>query len=99
MFQPLDHFHGPPVDMFQQVHVSPILRIPHLDAVLQVSSHQRRTEGHLSHFAGHSFFLYSLGYGAASKSLSLVYKMVTELLIIEWSQDQFQRNPTLTASS
>jgi len=39
VFHPLDHFRGPPLGMIQQVHVSPVLRTPRLDAVLQVISH------------------------------------------------------------
>ncbi|KAK4827038.1 hypothetical protein QYF61_013222 [Mycteria americana] len=35
VFHPSDHFHGPPLDPLQQVHVFPVLRIPGLDAVLQ----------------------------------------------------------------
>ncbi|KAK4830698.1 LOW QUALITY PROTEIN: hypothetical protein QYF61_012867 [Mycteria americana] len=37
VFQPSDHFCGPPLDLLQQVHVSPVLRTPELDAVLQYS--------------------------------------------------------------
>ena len=33
---PSDHFCGPPLVVFQQVHISPVLRTPHLDAVLVV---------------------------------------------------------------
>ena len=36
---PLDHFCGPPLDALQQLHVSPVLRTPHLNAVLQVRPH------------------------------------------------------------
>ena len=35
LFHPLDHFCGPPLDMLQQVRVSPVLLTPHLDAELQ----------------------------------------------------------------
>jgi len=45
VFHPLDHFCSPPLDMLQQVYVSPVLRTPPLDAVLQVSPHQHRAEG------------------------------------------------------
>ena len=38
-------FCGPPLDALQQVHVFPVLRIPHLDTVFQVRSHQPRAEG------------------------------------------------------
>ena len=57
MFHPLDHFSGPPLDMFQ-VHVSPVLRTPHLHTVLQVRSHQHRLEGedHLPSPVGHVSF-------------------------------------------
>ena len=52
----MDHFCGPPLDVFQQVHVSLVLRTLHLDTVLQVRPHQHRVEGqdHLPHSAGHS---------------------------------------------
>jgi len=58
MFHPLDRFCGLPLDTLQQVHVSPLLRTPHLDAVLRVRPHQRRAEGqnHLPCPAGHSSF-------------------------------------------
>ena len=42
VFHPWDHFCGPPLDVLQQVCVSPVLRTPQLDAVFQVRSHQRR---------------------------------------------------------
>ncbi|KAK4818126.1 hypothetical protein QYF61_006213 [Mycteria americana] len=35
VFQPSDHFCGPPLDLLQQVHLFPVLRAPELDAVLQ----------------------------------------------------------------
>ncbi|KAK4815622.1 hypothetical protein QYF61_004837 [Mycteria americana] len=35
VFQPLDHFRGPPLDPLQQLHVLLVLRAPELDAVLQ----------------------------------------------------------------
>jgi len=44
-FHPWDHFCGPPLDALQQLHVSPVLRTPRLDAVLQVRPHQHRAEG------------------------------------------------------
>ena len=37
----MDHFCGPPLDVFQQLHVSPVLRTPHLDAVLLVLGSSR----------------------------------------------------------
>ena len=43
VFHPLDHLHGHSLDTLQQVHVSPVLRTPHLDAALQVRHHS--TEG------------------------------------------------------
>jgi len=46
VFHPWDHFCGPPLDTLQQVRVPPVLRTPHLDAVLQVRPHsaeQRHT--------------------------------------------------------
>ena len=44
--------------MLQQVHVSPVLRTLHLDAVLQVKSQQHRVEGQdsLPHPSGHTSF-------------------------------------------
>jgi len=44
--------------MFQQICVSPVLRTPHLDTVLQVMPHQLRVDGqdHLHHSAGHTSF-------------------------------------------
>jgi len=42
VFHPLDHFCGPLLDVLKQVCVSPVLRTPHLDAVLQVRPHQCR---------------------------------------------------------
>ncbi|KAK4811013.1 LOW QUALITY PROTEIN: hypothetical protein QYF61_015717 [Mycteria americana] len=58
VFQPSDHFCGPPLDPLQQVHVFPVLRAPELDAVLQVRSHQSRVEwqNHLPQPAGHASF-------------------------------------------
>ena len=35
VFHPLDLFCGPPLEALQQVHVFPVRRTPHLDAVLQ----------------------------------------------------------------
>ena len=57
-FHPLDHFCGPLLDALQHVLVPPVLRTPHLDAVLQVRSHQCRAEGqdHLPCPAGHTSF-------------------------------------------
>ena len=45
LIQPSDHFHGPPLDVLQQLHVFLMLRAPELDAGLQVRSHQSRVEG------------------------------------------------------
>ncbi|KAK4816418.1 hypothetical protein QYF61_016854 [Mycteria americana] len=58
VFQPPDHFCGPPLDPLQQVHVFPVLRAPELDAVLQVGSHQSAAEGqnHLPRPAGYISF-------------------------------------------
>jgi len=39
VLRPVEHFCGPPLDALQQLHVSPVLRTPHLDAALQVRSH------------------------------------------------------------
>ena len=58
VFHPLDHLCGPTLDALQQVCVSPVLRTPHLHAVLQVRPHQRRAEGqdHLLCPADHTAF-------------------------------------------
>ena len=45
VFHPLDHFCGPSLGTLQKFFVSPVLKTPHLDTVLQVRSHQRRVEG------------------------------------------------------
>ena len=42
VFHLLENFHGPPLDMLQQVHIFPVLRTSHLDTVLQVRPHQHR---------------------------------------------------------
>ena len=54
----MDHFCGSPLDVLHQVHVSPELRTPHLDTVLQVRSQQHQVEGqdYLPHPAGHTSF-------------------------------------------
>jgi len=41
----LGHFCGPPLDALQQLHVSPVLRTPHLGTVLQMRPHQCKAEG------------------------------------------------------
>ncbi|KAK4806791.1 hypothetical protein QYF61_005587 [Mycteria americana] len=58
VLQPSYHFHGPPLDPLQQLHVLLVLRAPELDAVLQVGSHQSRIEGqnHLPQPVGHASF-------------------------------------------
>ena len=58
VFHPLDHFCGPPLDTLQQVRVSPVLRTPPRDAVLQGRSHQCRVGGqdHLPRPTGCPFF-------------------------------------------
>ena len=43
----MDHFCGPSLDALQQLHVSPALRTPHLDAGLQVMPHQHSVEGQI----------------------------------------------------
>jgi len=45
VFQPSDHFCGPPLDLLQQIHVFPVLRAPELDTGLQVESDQSCVEG------------------------------------------------------
>ena len=45
VFHPFEHFCGPPLNALQQVCVSPVLRTPHLDTVLQMSFHQSRAQG------------------------------------------------------
>ncbi|KAK4810922.1 hypothetical protein QYF61_013330 [Mycteria americana] len=58
VFQPSDHFCGPPLDLLQQACVFLILETPELDAVLQVGSHESGVEGqnHLPQPAGHASF-------------------------------------------
>ena len=58
VFHPLVHFCVCALDALQQAHVSPILRTPHLDAVLQVRSHQGRVEreNHFPQIADHASF-------------------------------------------
>jgi len=41
MLHTSDYFCGPTMGALQQLHVTPVLRTPHLDAVLQVSPHSR----------------------------------------------------------
>ena len=43
VFHFLDHFCGPLPDVVQQVHVSPVLRGPHVDTVLQMMSTLRQS--------------------------------------------------------
>ena len=59
VFHSLDHFCGPSLDTLQQIRISPALRTSHLDAVLQMRSHQHRVEGqdHLPYPAGHTAFV------------------------------------------
>ena len=52
----MDYFCGPPLTMLQQVQVSPVLRTPHLDTVLQVRSHSAEERDHLPGPAGHAAF-------------------------------------------
>ena len=54
VFHPLEHFCGP-LDALQQFHVSPVLRTPHMDTVLQLRSHSSRMD-HLPHPAGRPSF-------------------------------------------
>jgi len=56
VFHSVNHFCGPLVDALQQVHVLPVLRIPHLGTVLQVCPHQCRIEvqDHLPRPAAHA---------------------------------------------
>jgi len=58
VFHPLNHSGSPPLDALLQVPVSPVLRTPHWDAVLQVRPPQRRVreQGHLPRPAGHASF-------------------------------------------
>ena len=41
VLQPSAHLCGPPLDLFQQLHVLLVFRAPELDAVLQVGSHKK----------------------------------------------------------
>ena len=45
VFHPLGQFCGIPLDAPKQVHVSPVLRTPHPDKALQVSSHSAELRG------------------------------------------------------
>ena len=56
VFQPWDHFCGPPLDPLQHVHLFPMLRASELDAGLQLRSHQSGVEGqsYLSQPGGHA---------------------------------------------
>jgi len=45
VFHSLDHFCGPTLDTFQQLHVSPVQKTLHLDAVFLVRSHECLAEG------------------------------------------------------
>ena len=55
VFCPWVHFCGPPLDTLQQLCVSPVLRTPHLDAVLQVRPHRTgQMAGSPSWPAGHA---------------------------------------------
>ena len=38
VLHPFNHFCDPPLEELQQLHISPVLRTPHLDAALQVRS-------------------------------------------------------------
>ena len=75
MFHPLDHFCDSPLDVLQQVHGPPVLRILHLDLALQVRSHQCRVEGqdHLHHPAGHACL------GVARTQLLKVYVQLSDV--------------------
>jgi len=44
-FHPRHHFCVPPLDALQQLHVSPALRTPPVDAVLQVRCHSAQQRG------------------------------------------------------
>lgn len=44
-FHSSNKFHGPPLDLLQQVHVIPVLRIPELNTGLWAVSHQTEVEG------------------------------------------------------
>lgn len=50
----MDHFRGPLLGIFQQVHNSPVLRTPHLGATLQVRSRRAEGQGPLPHPASHT---------------------------------------------
>ena len=48
VFHLLYHFCGHLLVVLQQVYISPVLRTPHLDAELQVRSHQHGAEGRIT---------------------------------------------------
>ncbi|KAK4830385.1 hypothetical protein QYF61_010612 [Mycteria americana] len=85
VFHPSDHFHGPPLDLLQQVHVFPALRTPGLDTVLQVGSHQSRAEGenHLPRPAGHASF------GAAQDMVDFLGRECTLLAHVQLFTHQY----------
>jgi len=56
VFHSVDHFCGLFVATLEQVHASPVLRTPHLEAVLQMRPNQQRAEDQLPHPAGHASF-------------------------------------------
>ena len=45
VLQPLDHFHGSPLDPHQKLHISSMQGTPDLDVVLHLSPHEGRIEG------------------------------------------------------
>ncbi|KAJ7399479.1 testosterone 17-beta-dehydrogenase 3-like [Pitangus sulphuratus] len=48
MLQPTNHLGGPPLDSVQQVHISPLLRTPELDTVIQLYVICKLAEGTLN---------------------------------------------------
>jgi len=104
MFQPSDHFCGPPPDPFQQVHVFPVLRAPELDVGFQLGSHQSRAEGknHLLQPTGHTSFDAAqdmVGLLSSERTLSaqvqLFIHLYPQVLLLRASLNPFIPQPVL----
>lgn len=57
MLQPSDNLPGPPLDLLQHLHTFPVLRVPGLDAVLQMCLIVAG-KNHLPNSTDHSFFIF-----------------------------------------
>ena len=45
VLQPFDHLCGPPLDLYQQLCIIPVLEATFLDTVVQMGTHKDRIEG------------------------------------------------------